>query len=109
MGFIRKNFKFGFLVIGKTWVVTAGLPFLSWEMKSGPAATSSWWRWGGGGMVPAMAATGEVDRGAPVDRVEARDGGAARPAMGCGMVQEDRCMRKGHAHNGGRGRLAADA
>ena len=54
-------------------------------------------------MVPAMAATGEVDRGAPVDRVEARDGGAARLVMGCGVAKEDCCVRRGHAHGGGRG------
>jgi predicted RNase H-like nuclease len=52
-------------------------------MKSGLAATSSWWRQGGGGVVPAMTTTGEVDRSAPVDRVDVQDGAAAWPEMGC--------------------------
>jgi hypothetical protein len=37
-------------------------------------------------MVPAMAATGEVHGGTPVDRGEERDHGVARTAKGCGAA-----------------------
>ena len=67
-----------------------GLPFLPWEMKSGPATTSFWWCQGGGGVVPTMAATGKVDRGALEDRVEAWDGGMAWPTMWCGTAGDGR-------------------
>ena len=50
-------------------------------------------------MVSAMAATGKVDSGAPVDRVEARDGGtrAAQLAMGCGVAEERALCTRGTA------------
>ena len=50
-------------------------------------------------MVSAMAATGKVDSGAPVDRVEARDGGAraAQLAMGCDVAGERALCARGMA------------
>ena len=56
-------------------------------------------------MVPAMAVTGEVDGGAPVDRGEVRDGGVARPAMGCGAAggKGTTCAGDGCAVGEGRG------
>jgi hypothetical protein len=54
-------------------------------------------------VVLAMAVTSEVDRGAPVDRVEARDGGMARPVIGCGAAGGRVLHARGRAHGEGKG------